>query len=746
MRKLLVAMWNGGGHRPRMWLGVSSQTMHTGGNGVMVARTAGWSSASFRQLPLRLSSPTLLTAVMGKDLEKVVQKFGRYSPHSGRIALWNVRTLLDLAETPDRPHRRTALVAPELARYNIDIAALSETRLHGEDSLVGAGYTFFWKGVPEGIRRNHGVGFAVKYKLLQRIPESPIGINERLITWRIPLAKERFATLISAYAPTLDAEHNIKEDFCRALDAILQKTPATDRLILMGDFNARHGVGKMNRNGLRLLSLCAEHQLVITNTIFQMKNRLKTTWQHPHSKHWNLLDHVIVRQKDRQDVLSTRVMRGAECWTDHLMVRSKLLMSIQPLGQRTAPNKKLNSLRQAIYNAASEALGQSRKHHQDWFDCNSAEIQSLLKTKHEAHKALLSFPGSPTHITTFTAARAETQRAIRTMENTWWSLFNHTNPVDPHILDNLPDLPPTMHLDTPPLYSELRQAIAGQKNKKSVGSDGIPVEVFKHRGYTLTRRLLLLIQNIWDTGPSHRTGRMLTSAVCGRGISLLSIAGKVLAKIMLSRLVEHISEAVQKCSVASGTKLLTPSTVSCSGNILSKIGVPPKFLSILQQLHDGMQARVLTGELQSESFETVSMWNTDLMEAFSTSVGSRPAQRRSSVLILLDLSAAFDTVNHQILLSTLSSLGITGTSLHWFESYLTGRSFKVAWRGEVSRAHQLTTGVPQGSVLGPLLFSIYTTSLGHIIQAHGFSYHCYADDTQLFLSFQPDDPTVAARV
>ncbi len=85
------------------------------------------------------------------------------------------------------------------------------------------------------------------------------------------------------------------------------------------------------------------------------------------------------------------------------------------------------------------------------------------------------------------------------------------------------------------------------------------------------------------------------------------------------------------------------------------------------------------------------------------------ADSKSSIVILLDLSAAFDTFNHQILLSTLSSLGITGIPLHCFESYLTDRSFKVAWGGEESRALQLVTGVPQGSVLSPLLFSTYTT-------------------------------------
>ncbi|XP_027140117.1 uncharacterized protein LOC109140565 [Larimichthys crocea] len=108
---------------------------------------------------------------------------------------------------------------------------------------------------------------------------------------------------------------------------------------------------------------------------------------------------------------------------------------------------------------------------------------------------------------------------------------------------------------------------------------------------------------------------------------------------------------------------------------------------------------------------------------------------QSSVLIL-----------HDILLATLANMGITGTAHSWLESYLAGRSFNVSWQGRLSLTHTLSTGVPQGSVLGPLLFAIYTTSLSHVIRSHGFSYHCYADDTQLYLSFQPDDTTVSACI
>ena len=128
------------------------------------------------------------------------------------VPSWNFRTLQD---TGPGARRRTALITCEGARYNIDIATLSETRLPDEGSLVemGTGYTFIWSGLPTNDRRVHGVGFAAMIALLQSIQESPIEIDERLMTLRLPLAKNRFSTFVSVYSPTSDSSGDVIEAF-----------------------------------------------------------------------------------------------------------------------------------------------------------------------------------------------------------------------------------------------------------------------------------------------------------------------------------------------------------------------------------------------------------------------------------------------------------------------------------------------------------------------------------------------------
>jgi len=225
----------------------------------------------------------------------------------------------------------------------------------------------------------------------------------------------------------------------------------------------KHGVGNINSNGHRLLSLCSEFGVFVTNTLFQLKHKHKTTWMHPRSKHWHLLDYVLVKAVDLQDVQITTVMHGAECWTDHRLVRTSLRIRIRPPVRKQKPQRRLNmsglgrradlsnlreaissnlaqvsdcsplpfqsssdatkqwdTLSKAVLDAAVDTLGYSTRKHQDWFDSNDAEIQTLLNEGNAAFAAKFRNPNSVELQRRWALERSQLQKRLREMENTWW--------------------------------------------------------------------------------------------------------------------------------------------------------------------------------------------------------------------------------------------------------------------------------------------------------------------------------------
>ena len=139
------------------------------------------------------------------------------------------------------------------------------------------------------------ITFAIKSDLVGKLTGLPNGINDRLMTLRLPLSGNKHATIVSAYAPTMTNPDKAKDKFYDDLHNIISATSRTVKLILLGDFNARvgtdhqtwegvigsEGVGKCNSNGLLLLRKCAEHNLLITNTVFKLPNRPKSSGATP---------------------------------------------------------------------------------------------------------------------------------------------------------------------------------------------------------------------------------------------------------------------------------------------------------------------------------------------------------------------------------------------------------------------------------------------------------------------------------
>ncbi|RUS68915.1 hypothetical protein EGW08_023323 [Elysia chlorotica] len=260
------------------------------------------------------------------------------------------------------------------------------------------------------------------------------------MTLKLPLHGRKAAIVISAYAPIMTNPDDIKEKLYRVLHCLTTAVPKIDNLIILGDFD-----------------YCAEHGLLITNTTFRLSARNRTSLLHPRSGHWHLIDFVIIRKRDRQDVRVTKSMCGADCWTDHRLIISKMKIRILPkrrpqgklspkrlnilqLKKRSVREELVDSLdvkskyieimenieetwsrfRDTVYVAASKILGPNKRKHQDWFDENNEEITRMPEEKNRLFRAYTNNK-SQSRKAVFYNIRSTVQRKLRETQNTWLS-------------------------------------------------------------------------------------------------------------------------------------------------------------------------------------------------------------------------------------------------------------------------------------------------------------------------------------
>lgn len=693
------------------------------------------------------------------------------------LCCWNVRTLLDLKSSA-HPERRTALVTKELQRLNIDIAALSETRLSDEDQFTEecSGYTIFWKGKPKGVRRDGGVGFAIKSSLISQI-EQPTGISDRVMKLRIPLSCGRFISILSVYAPTLQSPDDVLNCFYESLKDTIRSIPVEEKVIILGDFNARvgrdydtwtplgpYGVGKVNSNGFRLLEVCSELDLAITNTFFRQKEKHKVTWFHPRSKQGHLIDFIITRRRDIGDVCNVKVLRSADCDTDHKLVRGKLKLRIRKkirmngvktpkrlnvsrlaennvctqLSQRLAESnldESWEAFKERMYSVGAEVLGHVERKHRDWFDENDVTIKELLAEKHRLLLAYLNC--NPDKKSAAEKALKEQksilQRELRSMKNKWWQQISKD-------IQNSAD-----RNDSRKLHSLLRTAF---------GPKSSSIAPMKSGDGNVTYKDPLAIRNRWG---EHFSNLFHNPSVVDNSVIESLNQNEILYHMGDVPSLEEVSKSIASINTgkAPGLDGLPVELLTCGGENVAK--AIHKFIKhswegnpIPQDWVDGILVSLFKGKgsksvcdnyrgitlLESVGKVLARLLLNRLTDNIcpliipETQCGFRSGRGTNDMIfsvrqlqekcieqhmplyqVFVDLTKAFDTVNRNALWRVLEKVGCPPDFVRMITELHRDMKARFTFNGTLSDEIPIDNGVKQGDILAPTLFSIYFSAL-----------------------------------
>ena len=264
-----------------------------------------------------------------------------------RMGCWNVQTLYQTGRMPQ--------LVKEFDNYNLDILGVSEVRWTGTGKRrLASGHTIVFSGRSDD---QHSEGVAL---LLNRKTEKAL-LEWKPFVSRLPKArfhsKYTKLSVLVCYAPTEDANAEVKDAFYDQLQTAVESVHAHDMLLILGDLNAKvgsdntgrehvmgkHGIGTINDNGERLADFCEENNLLIGGTLFQHKHIHKTTWTSPDGTTKNQIDHVIINRRWRSSLQDVRAYRGADVASDHTLVLAVVSLKLRRSKGRQARQQRLDS-------------------------------------------------------------------------------------------------------------------------------------------------------------------------------------------------------------------------------------------------------------------------------------------------------------------------------------------------------------------------------------------------------------------
>lgn len=617
--------------------------------------------------------------------------------------------------------------------------------------------------------------------------------SSRLVTATLALGSGHLH-IMSCYAPTYAASRSEKDEFFDNLQQALSDIPSRDKYVMLGDFNARvgsrqdgdewwnvrgpHGFGETNEAGKELLAFLSMNEATVCNTWYEKKKIYKATWQHPRTKQWHCIDYAIVKQGQRKWCKDVAVVRGAECNTDHHMLRMKLDVRMktgshksqqkesskgrydvaklqgasvdengeittrgkyqQSVGERVkeawdtegSVEEKWEVMKAALCESAQLLLGKTKRKDPDWFQENLQVLKPFLKERNRVYATWLGSK-KESDWRKFLKLRREARRAIREAKNEWflqkaaeaqrgrhggkvvWScirdmqrgrrglvpvklaavkdeegnpcrtseeqqqrwrrhfhkILNIQSHFDETLLETAKQRPVRQQMDDPPSREELERAVRKLKRGKAGGSSGILPEMVRVASCDdqFLDALMDLVGVVWEKKcvPKDWANAVLVPIpkkgdlnICDnwRGIALLDVVGKVVARVVQERLQElaedELSEA--QCGFRKGR--------SCMDMIFT-----------LRQLVEK------SWEHEAKLFVT-----------------------------FVDLKKAYDSVPRAALWIALKKLGVPDNTIQLIRSFHQGMKARISLDGKLSEEFDVENGLRQGCCMAPVLFNLYS--------------------------------------